>query len=215
MDKDDAVPLIYRKWRDFFGDFTFNDEIEKYNFPMRPSTVVLEYLMKENETSHWFDNISTPFPETRNQTMLVALNATIDWLEIQTSSEDPTTWRWGDFHQLYFSSLTGLDSLSKGPYEADGEGFTVNPSRVNLRSDESYATGGASERMIIDFSNLNNSLSVIPSGQRGLSNSKHYSDQLEQLFLLGKYHYQYFTNTYDNFPKPCIESIIHFYPIGG
>ncbi len=216
MDKDDAAPLIYRKWRDFFEDYTFNDEIGFYNFPMRPPTVILEYLMKESPDSHWFDNVSTPLiTETRNETMLTALNATINWLEDFYGSEDIMKWRWGDFHQLYYPSLTGLDSLSKGPYEADGEGFTVNPSRVNIRSGIGYATGGASERMIIDFSNLNNSLSVIPSGQRGLSNSKHYSDQLEDLFLQGKYHYQYFTNTFSNFPTSCIDSKLYFFPSGG
>jgi len=66
--------------------------------------------------------------------------------------------------------------------------------------------------MILDFSNLNNSISVIPSGERGLSNSKHYSDQLEELFLQGKYHVQYFGYNSYNFPINSIESTIHFIP---
>jgi len=147
--------------------------------------------------------------------MIQALNATIDWLEDFYNSDDPTTWRWGDLHQLYFTSLTQLDFLSKGPYEADGEGYTINPSGVNIKNGVGYARGGASERLIIDFSDLNNSLSVIPSGQRGLSSSKHYSDQLEQLFLRGKYHYQYFSNTLYNFPTSSIESKLYFFPVGG
>jgi len=216
MDKEEAAPTIYRKWRDSFQDFTFNDEKETYNFTARTRIVVLEYLMKENESSHWFDNVSTPLKiETRNETMMLALNATIDWLESFYSSEDPSTWRWGDLHQLYFPSLTQLDPLSKGPYEADGEGYTINPAGVNIDNGVGIARGGASERLIIDFSNLNNSLSVIPSGQRGLLNSKHYSDQLEQLFLQGKYHYQYFKNTLYNFPTSSIESQLFFFPIGG
>jgi len=97
-----------------------------------------------------------------------------------------------------------LDPLSKGPYKADGEGFCVNPSGVNIRMGPGSAIHGASERLIVDFSNLNNSLSCIPSGQRGLSNSKHYADQLEQLFLQGKYHYQYYANTF------IIMKILHY-----
>jgi acyl-homoserine lactone acylase PvdQ len=73
-----------------------------------------------------------------------------------------------------------------------------------------YSSSGASERMVVDFNDLNNSWSVIPSGQRGLSNSKHYSDQLEDLFLQGKLHVQYFTNTAANFPTSSIESRIYF-----
>ena len=45
--------------------------------------------------------------------MMLALNATIDWLEEFFASSDPSIWRWGDLHQLYFGSLTGLDVLSK------------------------------------------------------------------------------------------------------
>jgi len=215
MDKNKAAPTIYRKWRDYFEDFTFNDEKETYNFDTRTRIVVLEYLMKEDEASHWFNDVTTPMNETRNEIMMIALNATIDWLENFYGSNDPSTWRWGDLHQLYFTSLTQLDPLSKGPYESDGEGYTINPAGVNIDNGVGIARGGASERLIIDFSNLNNSLSVIPSGQRGLSNSKHYSDQLEQLFLQGKYHYQYFTNTLYNFPTSSIESQLFFFPIGG
>ena len=101
-----------------------------------------------------------------------------------------------------------------GPYEADGEGYTINPSGVNIDSGTGYARGGPSERLIIDFSNLNNSLTVIPSGQRGNPASKHYSDQLVKLFLKGRYHYQYFSNSYLNFPTSSIESQIYFFPGG-
>ncbi|GAG34989.1 unnamed protein product, partial [marine sediment metagenome] len=173
MDKEESAPTIYRKWRDFFQDFTFDDESTLYGINIRSRIVVLEYLMKENESSHWFNDIFTPENETRDDIMMQALNATIDWLEVFYNSENPTTWRWGDLHQLYFTSLTQLDFLSKGPYEADGEGYTINPSGVNIDEGVGYARGGASERLIIDFSNLNNSISVIPSGQRGLSNSEH------------------------------------------
>jgi penicillin amidase len=215
MNQDLAAPTIYRKWRDYFMQYTFNDEFTKFGARGEPEEVVLEYLMKEVEDSHWFDNISTFGVETRNETMLLALNATIDWLTEFYNSNDASTWKWGDIHKLYFAHLTELDSLSKGPYSGDGEGFTINPSRVNIKNGVGYAQGGASERMILDFSNLNRSLSVIPSGQRGFSNSKHYSDQLEQLFLQGKYHFQYYTNTPLNFPFNSFESVLYLYPKGG
>ena len=215
MSKDLAAPTIYRKWRDYFMEFTF-DELDGAR---KPGVAVLEKLMKEEGEflNNWFDNISTPSIETRNQTMLLALDATIDWLTELYDSNDPSTWKWEEVHKLTFPHLTGLESLSKGPYPADGEGYTINPSGISLNNINNirYARGGASERMILDFSNLNQSLSVIPSGQRGYSNSKHYSDQLEQLFLLGKYHFQYFTNTPSNFPVNSFESAIYLYPKGG
>ncbi|TFF83889.1 MAG: penicillin acylase family protein [Promethearchaeota archaeon] len=213
MLRDLAAPTIYRKWRDYFMQYTF-DELEGLR---KPGEAVLEYLMKEVENSTWFDDISTPEVETRNQTMLIALNATIDWLTELYDSSTPSAWEWGEVHKLTFPHITGLASLSKGPYQGDGEGYTINPSGISLNDMNNirYARGGASERMILDFSNLNQSLSVIPSGQRGLSNSKHYSDQLEQLFLQGKYHFQYYTNTPLNFPTNSFESAIYLYPKGG
>ena len=215
MSKDLVAPTIYRKWRDYFMEFTFDDEFTELGAPSKPQVVVLEYLMKEVENSPWFDNISTPGIESRNETMLLALNATINWLTEFYHSDDPSSWIWGDIHKIYFEHLIQLPSLSKGPYPGDGEGFTINPAGANIRNGVGYAQHGASERMIVDFSNLNRTLSVIPSGQRGLSNSKHYSDQLEQLFLQGKYHFQYYANTPANFPTNSHESTIYFLPKGG
>jgi len=220
MDKELIAPTIYRKWRDFFMDNTFGDEFKKYNAtyspPFNPSLAVLEYLMKENETSHWFDDINTiEVVETRDDIILNALNNTIIWLEEFYGSSDPSDWRWGNIHKIYFGHITGMTAFSKGPYDGDGEGFTVNPARVDLSSGVGLARVGPCPRFIVDFNDLNNSRSVIPAGQRGLSNSKHYSDQLEQLFIEGKYHYEYFTNTLNNFPASSIESRIYFKPMGG
>jgi penicillin amidase len=215
MDKDFAPPTIYRKWRDYFLDYTFNDEFNYLGAVGSPSIAVLEYLMKEDELSHWFDDINTGPVESRNETMLKALDDTIIWLEDFYDSSDPSTWKWGDIHQVYFEHLTFLEPLSVGPFPYDGEGRTVMPSNVNIRSGVGIARGGASERLIIDFSNINNTISVIPSGERGYPNSKHYSDQLTQLYLQNKYHTQYFGYTNVNFPQNSIESTIYFIPYGG
>ena len=216
MAKDLAAPTIYHKWRVYFMNRTFNDEFENYGIEQRPRLVVLEYLMKEKETSHWFDNVNTLSQiETRNEIMLLALNDTINWLEDFYGSSNPSTWKWGEIHKYYFPHITDLNAFSKGPYPGEGEEYTLNPSWVNIDFGVGFAQGGASGRMILDFSNLNNSVSVIASGERGFPNSKHYSDQLEQLFLQGKYHIHYFGYTANNFPKSAIESTINFIPNGG
>ncbi|MFW9827854.1 MAG: penicillin acylase family protein [Candidatus Thorarchaeota archaeon] len=215
MDKDYTAPTIYRKWRDYFLDYTFNDEFNYLGAVGSPSIAVLEYLMKEDELSHWFDDINTGPVESRNETMLKALDDTIIWLEDFYDSSDPSTWKWGAIHQVYFEHLTFLEPLSVGPYPYDGEGRTVMPSNVNIRSGVGIARGGASERLIIDFNNINNTISVIPSGERGYPNSKHYSDQLTELYLQNKYHTQYFGYSNLDFPQYSIESTIYFLPYGG
>ncbi|MHA1467020.1 MAG: penicillin acylase family protein [Promethearchaeota archaeon] len=207
-----AAPTIYRKWRDLFMKYTFEDEFDEYDAIKLPQLNVLEKLMRETPNSAWFDDITTAEIEDRDDIIIKALDRTIDFLEDFYETDKVSAWRWGGLHKAYFPHLTGLEALSKGPYEADGEGYTVNPSRVDISEGEGRATGGASERMIIDLSNMKKGLSVIPSGQRGISNSKHYSDQLEDLFLKGKYHKQYFYDDPEDFPEEYIESQIHFLP---
>lgn len=211
MDKDLAAPTIYRKWRDYFEDYTFNDEFTEYDGIQDVSLNTLEKLMKEEPNSHWFDDIDTATTtEDRDDIILKALDDTIDFCTEQYGSSTPSSWLWGDMHKVYFPSLIGLDALSKGPYRASGEGYTVNPSRVNIDNGPGEATGGASERIIVDFNDLNNSRSCIPSGQRAISSSEHYADQLEYLFLQGKYHAHWYTNTWKYFPEKAVESRINF-----
>jgi penicillin amidase len=214
MHRDLVAPSIYRKWRDLLMDYTFDDEFDAVNAGRKPQYNVLEKIM-ENGTSHWFDDITTGTIENRTDIIIKALLDTIGFYIEFFGTNDVSTWRWGDLHQLSFPHIApGMDTFGKGPYEGDGEGFTVTPSSVNLRNPSKInpATGGASERMIIDFNDMSNSLSVIPSGQRGVSNSKHYADQLEDLFLQGKYHQQYFYSKAEDFPQKHIESQILLLP---
>ena len=50
-----------------------------------------------------------------------------------------------------------------------------------------HANAGVSYRMIVDFSNMNNSLHVLPTGESGQLGSAHYKDQVD-LYLSGNYH---------------------------
>lgn len=198
MDKNEVAPTIFNIWFEVYHSATFHDEMDDHNLSRSksPSWAVLEKLTKENETSKWFDNISTSLKETRDDIILQSFNTALDALERYFETEDISEWKWGKIHQLLFWHISGLLPFDAGPFPGDGTGVTINPSRTqnfdNGNVIRQSAMGGASERMIIDFANFSNSLSVIPSGQRGISTSKHYTDQLEQLFLNGAYHYTHF-----------------------
>lgn len=217
MSSELVAPTIYRVFRDYFYGHTFNDEFEEYGVSRGPGFNVLEYLMKEQRNSHWFDDIRTnSTKETRDYIILTALDSAIEWMENYYDSNNPSDWVYSKIHKKEFVHLTGIGALSKGPYEGGGEGYTVNPSSISLRENSvRYARGGASERLIVDLSDFNNTRSVIPSGERGVTSSEHYADQLEELFITGQYHYQFFTNTATNFPQGEIESKIYFSPSGG
>jgi len=211
MDKDLAAPTIYRKWRDFYYDYTFNDEFNFFTTSRMPAINVLEQLTRDNASSLWFNDITTATTENRDAIIIKALNDTVDDLVDFYGTSDVSAWKWGDVHKLSFEHLIPqLESLSIGPIAGDGSGYTVTPSGVNIRNGVGEAHGGASERLIVDLSDMKNSISVIPSGQRGISSSQHYSDQLEELFLQGKYHSHYFYDEPSDFPTSHIESQILF-----
>ncbi|MBN1802894.1 MAG: penicillin acylase family protein [Candidatus Lokiarchaeota archaeon] len=214
MDKDLSQPSIYRVWREFYYSYTFDDEFDAFNSEIKPRLDVLERLTRENDSSIWFDDSTTSDrKENRSDIIYKALNASINFLIKYYGTKDVAAWKYGLLHRLEFLHIApGLDALGKGPFEGDGEQYTVNPSYISINSLGLVSTArfGASERMIVDLNDLENSISVIPSGQRGIVSSRHYSDQLIDLFLHGNYHRQYFYTQPDAFPSNLIESGIIF-----
>jgi len=151
--------------------------------------------------------------ETRDDMILRAIDITLTELEEFFGTANTTYWTWGTLHLVNFPHITGLEPLGYGPIPADGTSFTVCP----FSASQIYRDGeirptirsfGASERMILDFSNLSNSISIIPSGQRGISSSIHYIDQLF-MYLNGEYHSQHFgADTIEKFQDVWIESTL-------
>jgi penicillin amidase len=215
MDKDEAAPAIFYLWIEIFQEETFKDDMDERDCPRIPNHTILEILTKTNETAIWFDDTNTPHIETRDEIILRSFNKAIAGLENYFATDDVSQWKWGEINTKYIPHLTGLEALAYGPVGVNGTEDTVNPVyRKNIWSNGevllSKGSGGASERMIIDFNNLNNSLSVIPSGQRGITISKNYIDQLE-IYLKGEYHSQFFAaDTIEKFQDKWIESSIYF-----
>jgi penicillin amidase len=56
-------------------------------------------------------------------------------------------------------------------------------------------TSGASMRRIVDFSNMNRTQMILPTGQSGLPRSKHYNDQAP-LYHSGEYRTTWFDKTF-------------------
>ncbi|MFX1563266.1 MAG: penicillin acylase family protein, partial [Promethearchaeota archaeon] len=192
MNADLIAPTIWRAWWEYYLKDVFNDEYENASIShlSRPSSIILENLTRYNPNSHWFDNITTPTIETRDNITLSSFSRAINAL-IDLAGTDITKWKWGTFHYLQFSHQIG-GALGFGPYPGSGDSVTLNPSGCNMWERENGAAGhGASERMIVDFNNVTFAISCIPGGQSGNPLSSHYSDQLHQLFLTGKYHIDY------------------------
>ncbi len=214
VSKDSAAPTIFNAFLDAYRRDVFYDDVIDAGSPFYPSTAVLEWFTKNNESTKWFDDVNTIDIETRDDILLKSFNRAVEALAVYFGTNDVSQWLWGDVHQLKIPHITGLSSLGFGLMPIDGDSDTVSPFSATILPNTEIQKGissfGSSERMIIDFSNLNNSISVIPSGQRGLSTSMHYTDQL-MMFLAGEYHTQYFgCDTIASFQVTWIESKIIF-----
>jgi len=84
--------------------------------------------------------------------------------------------------------LDKIFNVNTPPVEASAEG--VNKLAFILNGDGMYEVkSGPAMRIVLDFADVENSLSVLPTGQSGNIFSRHYSDQAE-MFVKHEYRKQ-------------------------
>lgn len=177
--------LIENIYHDEMDDDLFQQYIFLANVPYRVTMKLLS-----DTSSVWFDDISTPAVETRDE--IVRSSLTDAMLDLSRRfGDDIKEWRWGRLHTLTlkhpFGNIKVLESIFNiGPIEMGGSGTTVNNGEYRFTSPYEM-TLGPSMRTIVDFADLNNALSVIPSGQSGQPLHGHYADQTP-MWKNGEYH---------------------------
>lgn len=152
-----------------------------------PMTVMTELLKKDS--SSWFDNITTPQVETKNDIVRKSLEDAVDDLKGLLGGE-LKEWQWGRLHKIEFRHVFSANNLLRpifdvGPFEVGGSHSTIWKGDFSLNRPFAN-TVGPSTRQIFDLSDMNDTRAVTPPGQSGQVFYKHYSDQV-QLWLLGEY----------------------------
>ena len=146
---------------------------------------VFREMMKDPNHVLW-DDINTP--EKENLTDILERSLSIaDALIVELfDTSDSDKWTWGKLHTITYptnflgeagiSILTSL--VNVGPVESGGSSFAINSTDWGFGNN--FEIGSyPSMRMVIDLSNLDNSRTVLPSGQSGHVMSKYYDDQVE------------------------------------
>jgi acyl-homoserine lactone acylase PvdQ len=92
----------------------------------------------------------------------------------------------GDEYPHYISQWY---DFNRGPFEVGGSYHTVCP-YMGMDADSGKVMAEASQRHIYSLANWDDSLSVIPTGESGITASLHYCDQTK-LFVNNEYHPDY------------------------
>ncbi|HCE55512.1 MAG TPA: penicillin acylase family protein [Lutibacter sp.] len=192
---DQVSPTIYNKWIYLYLKNTFEDEMGEKLFTQFLAThlskrTIAEQIEKEN--SIWWDNVTTKNKtETRKEILSRSLAEAVASMEKQLGN-DILDWNWGKVHTLEHEHPLGKVAALKryfnvGPFPIDGAREVINNLGFNYTDSGLYkVNAGPSTRRIIDFSDVENSISIVPTGQSGNPFSKHYKDQAE-MYNKGKF----------------------------
>ncbi|MCR4033031.1 MULTISPECIES: penicillin acylase family protein [Flavobacterium] len=192
---EDVAPTIYNKWIYQYLKNTFEDEMGKENFNLFLGISVGKQVIAnqiKNENSVWWDNIKTKnVKETRKDIVSKSFHDAIIALQNQLGNTI-SDWNWGKVHTVEHEhplgkvkALRGLFNV--GPFNSPGSNEVINNLFFGFNDEgKYYVKGGPSTRRIVDFSDIENSWSILPTGQSGNPFSKHYDDQAE-MYNAGKF----------------------------
>jgi penicillin amidase len=147
-------------------------------------TVTLLRLL-DDPNSWWIEEAGG-----KSAVMLKSLEKTVEYL-MKTFGEDTSQWHWGNIHQLSFHHIIGgkkpLDKIfNQGPFPVPGDTDTLLQTAPLAKSPLGDNIIAPSYRQIIDMGNFSNSVSIMPPGQSGNTQSQFYNDHLQK-WLDGQY----------------------------
>ncbi|MDG2194402.1 MAG: penicillin acylase family protein [Polaribacter sp.] len=191
--KGKVAPTIYTRFMYAFLVDTFKDEMQAgftqfINTPLQKK-IWLTQIDKVN--SVWWDDITTKgVKEARQDIITKSFQSSIAFLENQLG-ENVEGWVWSRVASVEHKHSLGEVALLRkyfnvGPFETNGGNEVINNQIFKLNSTGYYKIhAGPSTRRVIDFSDVEHSLGILPTGQSGNVFSPHYKDQAQK-YLDGK-----------------------------
>jgi penicillin amidase len=197
--KDSEATLIFHSIIKELVKNIYYDELTLLGDDYYESFAELKYFVHRklrelvvHKNSSWVDNIETKNKiETLDEVLTKSIYDGITFVE-HKYGPNWSNWKWGDAHSKTHKHMLSKSSLldkifglSVGPFRSGGSDKT--PNAGGYRVTKSFKqTAGASMRRIVDFSNMNNTQIILPTGQSGLPNSPNYKDQAS-LYNSGNY----------------------------
>ncbi len=193
MNRHEPTPLIYVAWMRNLQRLLIFDELGDLAelFP-QPSPVFIERVFRDVDgAAGWCDIRQSTQVETCDEIAERALAVAIAELS-EKYGQNMEAWRWGTAHVArhdheVLGGIPVLSWLTNIHIDSSGGENTLQRGGMTWNGDDPYASVlAAGLRMVVDFSDPDNSLYVISTGQSGHPLSRHYDD-LAQLWRRGEY----------------------------
>jgi penicillin G amidase len=190
----DIAPTLYYKWLYHTLHDMMADELGEEDFKTFLTTFLYIRsvpILIRSEDSMWWDNVHTPEKENRKQIIQNALTKSLQELASQLGTKSET-WHWEKVVRLEHPHPLGAKKPLNLIFNVKAPAVTANEESINklpftLNSDGIYSVNsGPAMRIIIDFADVEGSVSVLPTGQSGNLFSPHYDDQAE-MYAYGEY----------------------------
>lgn len=183
---DNIEPTIYYKLIFRVLKNTFKDELGEELFKQFTGTSLCrktETRFLKNENSPWWDNINTTKKESFSEIITNSFKESVSELQNQLGYA-VEEWQWRKVHTLgHKHALAKVDFLKSilnvknAPIVGGRE--TINNIMFNYSENGVYESdAGPSTRRVIDFSDIENSVAVLPTGQSGNFLSPYYKNQV-------------------------------------
>lgn len=192
---DQVQPTIYFNFIYNYLSNTFQDEMGKEVFDQFLKTHLYKRQIAKQigkAKSIWWDDIETEeVNENREEILTRSFHETIAALENQFG-DDIEDWSWKNaataIHKHAFDKSSLLRGFfNVGPFVTHGGNEVINNQLFDLNGTGTFEIkAGPSTRRVIDFSDIENGMAILPTGQSGNIFSKHYKDQ-SQKFLKGEF----------------------------
>ncbi len=186
--KDSSAPTIYNRFLYEFLLGTFKDEMGP-SFSQFMETHLMKKMIAiqaAKEQSIWFDNVNTEKIETKQEITLTSFKKAVSFLENQLGN-DIENWSWSEVISVEHGHILGAGGellrkfFNVGPFSLDGGNEVINNQLFTLNETGIYKVkAGPSTRRVIDFYDVGNAVSILPTGQSGNVFSEHYKDQAQK-----------------------------------
>ena len=172
-------------WKNLLA-VTFHDDLPEDYWPGgggRWFEVMRQLVIKPD--SPWWDDKATQNVENRDQMFQQAFALAVSELESKLG-KNPAEWAWGDLHTVTFrnqslgkSGIAPIEALfNRGPFSTNGGDSIVNATGWDA-TDPYQLDSLPSMRMVVDLSNLANSITIHTTGQSGHAYHPHYIDMAD------------------------------------